>query len=254
MKEPWLVAGDFNDVACAEEKKGGVMASITRCTKFRDRMNAANLIDMGAMGPKFTWRGPLYHGGQRIYERLDRALCNEQWRLNFPDGFVKVLARVEFSDHHPILISPKDSPYIRAPRQFRFEAAWLLDSTYNLMLTASWRSDRSMLNNLESVKQSIQQWKLQTIDQVLMQKKELMARLAGIQVRLQNGSRGGGMGRLEDKLQNELSTILKKEELMWFQRSRAKWLIDGDRNTRYYHIKTRNRDSGLKKLNNYKGL
>ncbi|MCH82315.1 hypothetical protein A2U01_0003117, partial [Trifolium medium] len=28
---------------------------------------------------------------------------------------------------------------------------------------------------------------------------------------------------------------------MWFQRSRAKWLKDGDRNTRYYNLKTINR-------------
>jgi hypothetical protein len=46
---------------------------------------------------------------------------------------------------------------------------------------------------------------------------------------------------LERKLQNELREILKKEEMMWFQRSRAKWLIDGDQNTRYYHLKTINR-------------
>lgn len=28
-----------------------------------------------------------------------------------------------------------------------------------------------------------------------------------------------------------------QEELLWFQCSRAKWLIGGDRNTRYYHLK-----------------
>jgi hypothetical protein len=51
---------------------------------------------------------------------------------------------------------------------------------------------------------------------------------------------------LEQRLQGELNDILRKEELMWFQRSRAKWLKDGDRNTRYYHIKTVSR----KRINN----
>jgi hypothetical protein len=45
-----------------------------KCNKFQERINACNLLDLGAMGHKFTWRGPIYHGGQRIYERLDRAL------------------------------------------------------------------------------------------------------------------------------------------------------------------------------------
>ncbi|MCI12397.1 protein binding protein, partial [Trifolium medium] len=53
-----------------------------------------------------------------------------------------------------------------------------------------------------------------------------------------NGNRSSGLRRLETKLQCELHDIMKKEELMWFQRSRAKWLSDGDRNTRYYHVKT----------------
>jgi hypothetical protein len=238
MMEAWLVAGDFNDIAYAEEKKGGVVASLRRCSKFRDRINMCNLIDIGSMGPKFTWRGPIYHGGQRIYERLDRALCNESWRMSYPDGFVKVLTRVEFSDHHPILISPKDTSYIKAPRQFRFKSAWLLDSTYKTMLTTSWKDEISVTNNLVNVQRGIPQWKLQNIDQVFIKKKELMARLAGIQASMHNGNWSGGLRRLETKLQAELSSILKKEELMWFQRSRSKWLIDGDRNTRYYHTKT----------------
>ncbi|MCH79474.1 hypothetical protein A2U01_0000223 [Trifolium medium] len=65
-----------------------------------------------------------------------------------------------------------------------------------------------------------------------------MARLEGIQSRLYSGHYHGGLRNLEAKVQEELILILKKEELMWFQRSRAKWLADGDRNTRYYHLKT----------------
>ncbi|CAJ2632310.1 uncharacterized protein LOC123889201 [Trifolium pratense] len=160
MREAWLLAGDFNDIACMEEKRGGVSASLRRCNKFSERINACNLMDMGAMGPKFTWRGPIYHGGQRIYERLDRALCNEKWRTNFPDGSVKVLTRVAFSDHHPLLISPLDDTYIRAPRQFRFESAWLLDNTYQAMLAESWRRELSVPHNLDNVQRGITNWKL----------------------------------------------------------------------------------------------
>lgn len=35
----------------------------------------------------------------------------------------------------------------------------------------------------------------------------------------------------------EIAKLLRQEEIMWFQRSR-KWLVDGDRNTCYYHLKT----------------
>ena len=65
-----------------------------------------------------------------------------------------------------------------------------------------------------------------------------MRRLEGIQWHIQAENKVGGLRRLEMKLQNEMSEILEQEELLWFQRSRAKWLIDGDRNTKYYYIKT----------------
>lgn len=65
-----------------------------------------------------------------------------------------------------------------------------------------------------------------------------MARLQGIQIFLQMSEGYAWLKKLEKKLEIELNNILKNEKLMWFQRSRAKWLMDSDRNTRYYHIKT----------------
>lgn len=49
-----------------------------KCASFRNRINMCKLIDLGSIDPKFTWRGPIYHGGQRIYEKLDRAMCNDE--------------------------------------------------------------------------------------------------------------------------------------------------------------------------------
>lgn len=39
-----------------------------------------------AAEPKYTWRGPLFHKGQRIYEKLDRVLSNKEWNMEFPDA------------------------------------------------------------------------------------------------------------------------------------------------------------------------
>lgn len=65
----------------------------------------------------------------------------------------------------------------------------------------------------------------------------------------------GGLKSLERKLQKELCLINRQEELIWFQRSRAKWLTDGDRNTRYYHLKaiTRKRKNCISMLRDANG-
>lgn len=118
MNKPWLVTGDFNDIVCASEKKGGGPVSIRKCNLFRDNIDDCSSTDLGANGTKFTWRGPVFHGGKRNFERLDRALINEDWILMFINFLVKVLPRVDFSDHHPIMITLNNTCFERCPKPF----------------------------------------------------------------------------------------------------------------------------------------
>lgn len=54
MTERWMVAGDFNDIAYAHEKKGGTEGSQRKGSMFVKRINDCKLLDLGAVGPRFT--------------------------------------------------------------------------------------------------------------------------------------------------------------------------------------------------------
>ncbi|XP_058751638.1 uncharacterized protein LOC131624735 [Vicia villosa] len=202
---------------------GSIKVSLSRCKRFRDRMDTCRVNDVESNDPKFTWRGPIYHGGQRIYEKLDRALSNDDWRIQFPKAYVKFLVRVEFSDHHRILINLKEDNFEHAPNSFRFENVWVLNESYHDMLQKSWTTNIPIRINLNNVVEDIDRWKFDTFDKIKRRKKEIIKRLEGTQKKLQLQDNYGGMRKLEANLQEELSGILNQEEIMWHQRSRTTW-------------------------------
>lgn len=84
-------------------KKGGDSVDYGRCEMFSNWINDCGLMDLGFIGFIFTWKGPQWVGLDRVFKRLDRALCNASWRLRFEEATVSVLPRVN-SDHHLLLI------------------------------------------------------------------------------------------------------------------------------------------------------
>ncbi|KAI9123034.1 hypothetical protein K1719_005923 [Acacia pycnantha] len=70
---PWLLAGDFNDMKTPLEHKGGGRVNETRCRNFNSWIQDCNLINFGANGPFYTWRGPKWEGLESVYKRADSA-------------------------------------------------------------------------------------------------------------------------------------------------------------------------------------
>ncbi|KAI9073164.1 hypothetical protein K1719_044870 [Acacia pycnantha] len=100
ISSPWIVVGDFNDIASADERVGGSIINDARLKIFKDRIQDCMLSDLGSLGPKFTWRGPKLPNCPRLFQRLDRVQAHF-WGILVTQG----------------------------QRPFRFEAMWLKEIT-----------------------------------------------------------------------------------------------------------------------------
>ncbi|KAJ4847776.1 hypothetical protein Tsubulata_003312 [Turnera subulata] len=114
--EPWLLVGDFNAVLDGNERKDRFGRPGRSSKAFQECISTSNLMDLDFSGGKFTWRG----GGYRA--RLDRFLCNEEWRLTFTKATVFHLSFTS-SNHRPIIIKHGASSPDHSQRPFRFQAA-----------------------------------------------------------------------------------------------------------------------------------
>ena len=99
--KPWLLAGDYNETISLEECNHGGPDMRRRCNRFKQWIENNGLIDLGYSGPKFTWARGLPHDTQKE-ARLDRALCNDTWRVKFLEGAVRHLLQAG-SDHSTVV-------------------------------------------------------------------------------------------------------------------------------------------------------
>ncbi|KAL0004760.1 hypothetical protein SO802_012321 [Lithocarpus litseifolius] len=173
---PWLCAGDFNELTRADEKLGGNRRSHAQMQLFRDAIDECGFIDLGYSGSKFTWRKH-FANGQSIWERLDRALCTNDWLQQF--GATKVFhLKSSTSDHIPIWIVPNglDPPPLSRP--FRFEEMWLSDKGCGRTVEAVWRDDFNceaevqVIRKIEKCGKDLTQWSRQHFGSVRRKLKE----------------------------------------------------------------------------------
>ncbi|XP_057746094.1 uncharacterized protein LOC130965343 [Arachis stenosperma] len=236
MRGEWLIAGDFNEIKDSSEKKGGAAIDLNAYNRFANWINESGLIDLGFIGSRFTWRGPQWEGQKRVFKRLDRGLANNQWRTIFHDATVEVLTRRR-SNHHPLLIKTERVTHIANNKPFRFEAMWTLHPEFQNCFNDSWNNQASLCSALNKLKEDLQEWNKKSFGNIFKTKRRLLNRIEGIQ-RSNSYGRNLYLEDLEQKLNRELDDILDKEKSFWLQKSRENWIVDGDRNTRYYHTKT----------------
>jgi len=128
-------------------------------------------------------------------------------------------------------------PYNGGNRPFRFEAAWITHDDFHRLLKDKWGRGFELIHTLNELTPSLKEWNHDTFGNIFKRKRELLARLNGIQ-NSPNYGYSNFLENIEKELQEQLAMTLYQEECLWFQKSRNQWISDGDHNTKYYHSKT----------------
>ncbi|TYG88190.1 hypothetical protein ES288_A12G001900v1 [Gossypium darwinii] len=241
--EPWLIAGDFNSLLDVSERRGGSATSRNRCAFFsQDFLFNYELRDLGYCGSRFTWS----RGG--LSQHLDQAIENSSFDIFAPECLVRNLHRLK-SNHRPIFVSLKPRQ-VEGTRPFRCLDSWMLHSEFRMLASSNWNSEESVVNMMENFRVKVQNWNNHVYLNIFSRKKQLIHELKIVQrlmeLRLNRRFRSRAI-----ELRQALEEVLKQEKLLWFQKSWSVWLLNGDRNTKYFHGRTlarrrRNKIEGLK--------
>nr|XP_027099065.1 uncharacterized protein LOC113718354 [Coffea arabica] len=240
---PWCIGGDFNVILAPHEKRGGRPFAIAEGADFMSFMEEAGIFDVGFSGASFTWSNNR-RGRARVSKRLDRFLVNGAC-LDFSDVISVLHLARHPSDHAPLKISFENRSENK-PRPFRFLNVWTTRHDLLEVIRQAWNQDvggsplRVLCSKLLATRRAIQTWNKQHFGNIfdavhsaeleVQRAEEAMDQYVSEECQIELS-----------KAQAELRHALSIEEQFWRQKSRVKWLKQGDRNSRYFHAVVRQR-------------
>lgn len=107
------------------------------------------------------------------------------------------------------------------------------------------------MDNIQACGEKLMQWAKHAIGNIRSRKKDLYTKID----ELQKLNPSDAILQEIRSTEAELDGVLKKEETMWFQRSRAMWLKDGDKTSKFFHEKATHRKlrNSIKMIENEEG-
>eukprot|EP00253_Pinus_taeda_P029932 PITA_29932 len=166
------------------------------------------------------------------------------------------------SDHWPIALH-WNRRGTNVKRPFRFEAFWLSHPEFNEFIQTTWQQCNPTAPTkmarfqmkLKMLKGEIKQWNKNTFGNILKEKAILIQEIKQIQQKIIMEGRSEELMQKEQKVEQKLLERDLQEEILWRQKSRIRWLKEGEKNTKFFHKTTvqRQMHNHISQLNNAQG-
>ncbi|XP_031114556.1 uncharacterized protein LOC116018726 isoform X2 [Ipomoea triloba] len=253
----WAVMGDFNCILNPEEKKGGLEYDMRKSKEFQQCINETELRDVAFYGNTFTWWNGR-NGEQAIWKRLDRCLVNECWENEF-STYVQHLSK-STSDHSPLLI--KLEPHKQFGRKpFTFLNVWCDHEQFQEVVRRTWEEKvqgnamYTFMIKLKRLRAVLKKWNWEVFGDIFAKIKKLEGRVMEVEGEMQDCYTEENVikyRRAQAKLQKQIVV----EEKFWQQKSHSNWVVEGERNTKYFHgiVRERRKKQYIHKIKNEEGL
>ena len=146
---------------------------------------------------------------------------------------------------------------------FKFEREWLIRDGFYDMVVNIWQSDVSghtplekWQNKIRRLRQHLRGWAKQKAGTYRKEKKKLLALLENLDKRAELAPLSDQEINYKHYLKERLVLLLREEEIKWYERAKVKTLLEGDDNTRFFHLVAngKHRKQHIYKLENDQGV
>ncbi|VFQ59176.1 unnamed protein product [Cuscuta campestris] len=256
IDDSWIIVGDFNAVLSNMDRIGGNNITEEETKDFKDCMINYAMEEVPSDGSYYTWCNK-QNPGHRIYSKLDRAIANMEWFLQFGNK-IQVIEEGIF-DHCMLLI--RTQPQDRMNVGFKYCDMWELDSEFQPLLRSIWRKDidgrymYQLIHKLKELKRPLKRLNKSKFHQIHTQCEIIMEELADIQRKLKEDINNQGLINREKECLKEYLTISKASQMMKLQQAKQKWITDGDQSSRLFFawVKKRSMNNQIISISNSKG-
>ncbi|KAL8535590.1 hypothetical protein ACS0TY_011283 [Phlomoides rotata] len=224
--------GDFNAIIEESERVGRACYwDIGEMERFNNFIEGSDLVEIQLVGRRFTW----YRPDGTCKSKLDRFLVNSNW-LNKWSGAKLRGGKRSLSDH--------------GPRQFKFFNHWIQHPRHKGLIEKVWSSSMKqgwagfmIKEKLKEVKVELKAWSKVTFNgmdrRIEVKKEELeMLDILDDTFGLEEEEISGRQDLLGDLM---MESSWKESQLL--QKSKIKWLKEGDANSTFFHnwVKSRHK-------------
>lgn len=181
-------------------------------------------------------------------------MASPEWDLVYTNISVHGLNR-SFSDHVPLCLRTDAIPTVC--RDFRYELCWRLRPDFHKRVIDNWslpvKANHSIdiwKMKIKRLKQMLKGWNINVEGHYKKLKKELMSKIDN----LDKTSEVSGLSEADrmEKLGFEMNLrkLVDKEGMRLKQRARDKFMLDGDENSKYFHLLAKCKRRKLKIMTN----